>query len=77
MSSRSFAVRTANLLGLGTGPRLNGTNYLSRRTSAVMDTVFSELGSTDSLLGQLGQDWFFSDGTSDFNGTGTTPDKQN
>ncbi len=75
-SSKTFAVRTTNLLGLGTTARLNGTNYLSRRNSPVMDTVFSELGSSDSLLGQLGQDWFFSDGTSDFNGTGTTPDKQ-
>lgn len=76
ISSKTFAVRTTNLLGLGTTARLNGTNYLSRRAVAVADTVFSELGSTDSLSGQLGQDWFFSDGTSDFNGTGTTPDKQ-
>jgi Ca2+-binding RTX toxin-like protein len=74
-STRTFAVRTANILGPGTAGRANGTNNLNRAAESIADTVFSELGSTDSLLGQAGQDWFFSDSTSDFNGTGTTPDK--
>jgi Ca2+-binding RTX toxin-like protein len=74
-STRTFAVRTANILGPGTTGRANGTNYLNRAADSIADTVFSELGSTDNLLGQTGQDWFFSDFTSDYIGTGTTPDK--
>ena len=74
-STRTFAVRTANILGPGTTGRANGSNYLNRAADAIADTVFSELGSTDNLLGQAGQDWFFSDFTSDYIGTGTTPDK--
>jgi Ca2+-binding RTX toxin-like protein len=73
-STRNFATRTANILGPGT-TRLNGTNYLNRAADTITDTVFSETGSLDNLLGQVGQDWFFSDNTSDFNGAGTTPDK--
>ena len=74
-STRTFAVRTANILGPGTTGRANGSNFLNRAADAIADTVFSELGSTDNLLGQAGQDWFFSDFTSDYIGTGTTPDK--
>ena len=74
-STRTFAVRTANILGPGTTGRANGSNFLNRAADAIADTVFSELGSTDNLLGQAGQDWFFSDFTSDYIGTGATPDK--
>lgn len=76
-STRNFAQRTANLLGSGTGPRLNGNYFLnSDPTDAITDTVFAD-GDIDSLTGGSGQDWFFTDPSdnTDFNGSGTAPDK--
>jgi len=74
-SARTFAARTANIQDPGTATRSNAGNFLNRAADTVADTVFAEAGALDNLLGQTGQDWFFSDSTSDFNGTGTTPDK--
>jgi hypothetical protein len=78
-STRSFAQRTANILGSGTGPRSNGSYFLNSDVSdAITDTVFAD-GDIDSLTGGLGQDWFFADpnDSTDFSGTGTAPDKLN
>jgi Ca2+-binding RTX toxin-like protein len=68
---RNFSQRTNNLFG-GTGDRLNGANYLNS------ETVFADPESVDSLLGGLGQDWFFAElaEINDFNSSGNTPDRR-
>jgi MBG domain (YGX type)/Bacterial pre-peptidase C-terminal domain/PKD domain/RTX calcium-binding nonapeptide repeat (4 copies) len=53
-SSRSYAVRVANLSGTGTGTRLNGTAFLNATT------VHND-NATDQLLGGSGLDWFLAD----------------
>ena len=53
-SSRSYAVRVANLSGTGTGTRLNGRAFLNATT--VHDDTAS-----DQLLGGSGLDWFLAD----------------
>jgi Ca2+-binding RTX toxin-like protein len=78
-SNRTFAQRTANIWGNGTGSRSNGEFYLNSDSSdQVTDTVFAD-GNVDSLIGGLGQDWFFADlaDSTDFSGSGTSPDKLN
>lgn len=78
-STRTFAQRTANLWGSGTGTRSNGSTFLnSDANDAVTDTVFAD-GDIDSLTGGSGQDWFFADlaDSNDFISTGTAPDKLN
>jgi ELWxxDGT repeat protein len=78
-STRTFAQRTANLWGSGTGTRSNGSTFLnSDANDAVTDTVFAD-GDIDSLTGGSGQDWFFADlaDSNDFSSTGTAPDKLN
>jgi len=77
-SARTFAQRTANLAGNGTGVRANGNIFLNSNVAdSVADTVFADSDS-DVLTGGLNQDWFFSnlDEISDFVGTGTAPDRR-
>lgn len=79
ISTRTFAQRTANIWGNGTGPRSNGNSFLNSDPSdAITDSVFAD-GDIDSLTGGSGQDWFFADlnDINDFSGTGTAPDKLN
>ncbi len=75
-STRTFAQRTANLWGNGTGTRANGTTYLNSGTDATTDTVFAD-ADTDVLMGGANQDWFFADlaEVSDLTG-GVTPDRR-
>jgi len=77
-STRSYAQRTSNILGVGTDPRLNGEFYLNRSTDLVADTVFGELGSSDQLTGGLQQDWFFGEllEVTDLASTGTAPERR-
>ncbi len=78
-SGRTFAQRTANIWGNGTGTRSNGSTFLNNDPSdAITDTVFAD-SDVDSLTGGLGQDWFFvlASEVTDFLGTGTTQDRRN
>ena len=78
ISSRTFAVRTANIWGNGTGARGNGSYFLnSNPADALTDSVFADSDS-DSLTGGLNQDWFFASlgETTDFVGTGATSDRR-
>ena len=77
-SGRTFAQRTANLAGNGTGVRANGNIFLNSDVAdSVADTVFADSDS-DALTGGLNQDWFFSNlgEISDFVGTGASPDRR-
>ena len=77
-SARTFAQRTANLAGNGTGVRANGNLFLNSNVAdSVADTVFADSDS-DVMTGGLNQDWFFSnlDEISDFVGTGASPDRR-
>jgi hypothetical protein len=77
-SARTFAQRTANLAGNGTGVRANGNIFLNSNVAdSVADTVFADSDS-DVLTGGLNQDWFFSSLSeiTDFVGTGTVPDRR-
>jgi hypothetical protein len=79
ISTRTFAVRTANIWGNGSGTRNNGLYFLNNDPSdAITDTVFAD-ADLDSLMGGLNQDWFFSSASEslDFVGTGATPDRRN
>jgi len=76
-STRTFAQRTANLWGNGTGTRSNSNYFLNSQPSDdITDTVFADTDN-DSLSGGLNQDWFFAslNDLSDFTGTGTAPDR--
>jgi hypothetical protein len=75
-STRTFAQRTANLWGNGTGTRANGTTYLNSGADAIADTVFADTDN-DILLGGANQDWFFASLTevSDLTG-GLTGDRR-
>jgi Ca2+-binding RTX toxin-like protein len=55
-SPRSYADRVANLRGSGSGPRLNGNDFLQSTGSGA--TVFDD-GFADQLTGAAGSDWFF------------------
>ncbi len=58
-SARSYTQRVNNILGVGTGTRLNGNNFLKvSDTSLVANTVFDD-GAQDKLWGSSGVDWFF------------------
>jgi hypothetical protein len=77
-SARTFAQRTANIWGNGTGTRANENYFLTSDPSdGIEDTVFSD-SDIDSLTGGLNQDWFFAslNDTDDFVGTGATPDRR-
>lgn len=76
-STRSFAIRTANIWGNGTGTNANGDFRLnSDPNDSTTDTVFAD-NEVDGLTGGLNQDWFFAsiNDTEDFIGTGTSPDR--
>jgi ELWxxDGT repeat protein len=76
-SARTFAQRSANIWGNGTGSRSNGEYYLNSDSSdQITDTVFAD-ENVDSLIGGSGQDWFFANlaDSTDFSGSGTSPDK--
>jgi Ca2+-binding RTX toxin-like protein len=78
-STRTFAQRTANIWGNGSGIRSNGNVYLNNDpTDDVTDTVFAD-SDIDELTGGLGQDWFFASESelTDFVGTGSKPDRRN
>lgn len=55
-SARDYATRIANILGTGTGPRGNGTVFLT--TDGPSATAFED-GAEDILKGGTGRDWFF------------------
>ncbi|MFM7932433.1 MAG: hypothetical protein ACKO9Q_32345, partial [Pirellula sp.] len=77
-SARTFAQRTANLYGNGTGVRANGGVFLNNDPlDQIVDTVFSD-EDLDILTGGLNQDWFFSVPLeiSDFVGTGSAMDRR-
>ncbi len=57
-SSRTYAQRVANLRGLGTNDRNNGTIYLKRDA---VTTVFGDIDALDEMLGGTGRDWYFAD----------------
>lgn len=76
ISTRTFAQRTANIWGNGTGTRNNGTKYFnSNATDGITDTVFAD-EDIDTLTGGLNQDWFFASlaDTVDLS-TATPPDR--
>ncbi|MFM2216931.1 MAG: Calcium-dependent protease precursor [Planctomycetota bacterium] len=76
ISTRSFALRTANIWGNGTGTRSNGEFRLNSNPSdSITDTVFADTD-VDSLTGGLNQDWFFAslDDSTDLTG-GSLPDR--
>ncbi|MFN9384180.1 MAG: SdrD B-like domain-containing protein [Pirellulaceae bacterium] len=77
-STRTYAQRTNNILGVGIDPRLNGEFYLNRSADLVADTVFGELGSSDLMTGGLQQDWFFGEllEVTDLASTGTAPERR-
>ena len=77
-SARTFAQRTANLYGSGTGVSSNGGVFLnSDPLDQVVDTVFSD-EDLDTLTGGLNQDWFFAVPSEiiDFVGTGSSVDRR-
>jgi ELWxxDGT repeat protein len=79
LSARTFAQRTANIWGNGTGTRSNGNTFLNNDSAdAIANTVLSD-ADLDILTGAFGQDWFFALAaeTADFLGTGLTPDRRN
>ena len=49
-SSRDYATRINNILGVGSGTRLNGSNFLS------IDKVFDD-GEIDRVTGGTGHEW--------------------
>jgi Ca2+-binding RTX toxin-like protein len=55
-SGRDYATRVANLMGTGSGPRLNGNTFLV--ADGPTPTVIDD-GAADVLTGSAGQDWFF------------------
>lgn len=52
LSERDYATRVANLMGIGTGPRLNGNTFLAPGV-----TIFDD-GSADTLSGGAELDWY-------------------
>lgn len=77
ISARTFAQRTSNLFGTGTGARANGTTFLNNAADSVTDTVFADTD-TDILTGGTNQDWFFAAlaEITDPTFAGTTPDRR-
>ena len=68
-STRSYAQRTANLLGTGTEARLNGSYFLQPD-----ETVYDD-NAKDILTGCAGRDWFFANVALDGNDDATRKDK--
>jgi hypothetical protein len=78
ISTRTFAQRTANIWGNGTGTRANGTTYLnSGLADGITDSVFAD-AENDILIGGTNQDWFFANvlEVNDLVTTGATPDRR-
>jgi Ca2+-binding RTX toxin-like protein len=78
ISTRTFAQRTANIWGNGTGTRANGTTYLnSGLADGITDSVFADVDN-DILIGGTNQDWFFANllEVNDLVTTGTTADRR-
>jgi Ca2+-binding RTX toxin-like protein len=78
ISTRTFAQRTANIWGNGTGTRANGTTYLnSGLADGITDSVFAD-ADNDILIGGTNQDWFFANllEVNDLVTTGATPDRR-
>ena len=78
-SAFTFAQRTANIWGIESGPRANGSAFLnSDPLDSVTDSVFED-SDMDELTGGTGQDWFFASEAdlTDFAGTGSKPDRRN
>jgi hypothetical protein len=78
ISTRTFAQRTANIWGNGTGTRANGTTYLnSGLADGITDSVFAD-ADNDILIGGTNQDWFFANllEVNDLVTTGTTADRR-
>ena len=65
-STRVYTTRVNNILGTGSGTRLNGSYFLSSAN------VFDD-GKVDSITGGAGQEWFLSN--SDFNWLDVISDK--
>jgi Ca2+-binding RTX toxin-like protein len=55
-SARDYDTRVANVMGTGSGPRLNGNIFLM--ADGPTPTVTDD-GAADVLTGSAGQDWFF------------------
>jgi hypothetical protein len=77
ISARTFAQRTSNLFGTGSGARANGNNFLNNAADSITDTVFADTD-TDILTGGTNQDWFFAElaEITDPTFAGTTPDRR-
>lgn len=79
-SARSFAQRVDNLMGsITTSVRSNGSYYLkSGATASSSDTVLGD-NDVDALMGGANQDWFLAslNDTTDFVGSGSSPDRRN
>jgi len=80
-SKRTFAQRTANIWGNGTGDRFNGRTFLNNAADdGIADPVFAESPDIlDVLTGGLGQDWFFAELSeiTDLLTLGSTRDRRN
>jgi Ca2+-binding RTX toxin-like protein len=75
-TARPYATRVNNLRGIDSGTRLNGSYFLQNEPT---DTLESDPGTLDSLIGGLGQDWFITDDptdTTDQVTSGTTPEQR-
>jgi Ca2+-binding RTX toxin-like protein len=58
-SSRNYATRRNNILGIGTGTRANGNTFFRVNDNTLTaNTVFDD-GARDRLWGSCGTDWFF------------------
>lgn len=71
-SGRSYAERTANLMGLGSGARLNGEYFLA--VDGPSATVHDD-NAKDTLTGDAGRDWFFANLVLDPDDDATKKDK--
>ena len=80
-SKRTFAQRTANIWGNGTGVRFNEGAFLNNAAeNGIADTVFAESTDVlDVLTGGLAQDWFFAalSEITDLLNIGSTRDRRN
>jgi Ca2+-binding RTX toxin-like protein len=69
-SSRSYSVRVANLKGVGTGERLNGSVFLN--SSSILND-----NAIDILMGGKDQDWFVGTVSQDVFDDGTSSEQRN
>jgi Ca2+-binding RTX toxin-like protein len=66
-SHRTYAIRRNNILGVGTGTRLNGNNFFKVSDATLLgNTVFDD-GAQDKMWGSCGIDWFFANTDGDNN----------